>query len=345
MKKPALLLTVIVAGAVALQAAAAQQKPFSRLNSEILEVTPPPDRVRGVPGKMTVQRNPCRTLPTADTRRRIVDVAVQEWAFFGFSIVEPDVEEDDVSFEPFSSPLDFTLRTREAERVASTIAGYWAVTAEGSGIVASQNRSWNGPDGAGARWVAPWSAAFISWVMCEAGLGNSSQFQRAIAHHVYIDQAIRARDGNASQAAFVAYDDAEAAIEPGDLLCTSRRPVYRNLNERRRQMGEGARTHCDVVVKVDEAAAQILTIGGNVRRSVTLKVLPAGRGRGKYLHPLEQPMMGRVRKVFAHLKLRAKSIEANALDNSPAIKAHGCVAALPDARLLASLSPGFRRSC
>ena len=104
-----------------------------------------------------------------------------------------------------------------------------------------QNDSWNGPRGIASRWNAPWSAAFVSWVMCEAGLGGTNQFRRAVAHHAYIDQAIRACDGRASQAAFTAYDAGETAIEPGDLLCSSRRPAYRAIAERRRQMGVGAR--------------------------------------------------------------------------------------------------------
>jgi hypothetical protein len=295
--------------------------------------------VTGAPGQMTVRRNACRTLPTADTRRRIVDVAVQEWAFFGFSMVEPDADEDDFAFEPFPWYRDFEpVRAEEAARVASSIAGYWAVTAEGPGIVANQNRAWTGPDGIGSRWIAPWSAAFISWVMCEAGLGDASQFQRAIAHHVYIDQAIRARDGKAPQAAFVAYDAGEKAIEPGDLLCTSRRPVYKNLAQRRGQMGEGARTHCDVVVKVDEPGNRVFAIGGNVRRSVSMKVLPAASQPGKPMRLLEQPMLGRIRPVFAHLKLRAKPIEANALDTSPTIKVVACAKTLriPSLRLPAA---------
>jgi hypothetical protein len=145
--------------------------------------------------------------------------------------------------------------------------------------------------------------------MCEGGLGSPDQFQRAIAHHVYIDQGIRARDQNAPRAAFVAYDVGEAAIAPGDLLCTARRPAYGALKDRRRQIGTGARTHCDIVVKVDVAAQRMLAIGGNVRGTVGLKIMPA-RTRG--------------RPVFAHLKLRTAPSDGDAFDTSPTIKALGC---------------------
>jgi hypothetical protein len=172
-----------------------------------------------------------------------------------------------------------------------------------------------------ARWNAPWSAAFISWVMCEAGLGSTNQFQRAVAHHAYLDQAIRARDGRAAQAAFAAYETGESAMMPGDMLCSSRRPVYRSLAERRRQMGAGARTHCDIVVKVDEARERILVIGGNVRGIVSVKLLRAERRTGQ---PLRVVDPDEERPIFAHLKLRADPIEANPLRSSPAMRAFAC---------------------
>ena len=258
------------------------------------------ERVRGVPGTMSVQQRDCRSQPTSTIRRRIVDVAVQEWGFFGFRTAAPaddganDPPEEEGRRRPRLSPV-------EAARVAPSIAGYWAVTAEGSWIVARQNDRWNGPDGIAARWNAPWSAAFISWVMCEAGLGTTAQFQRAIAHHAYIDQALRQRDSGAPQAAFVAYDAGEAVIEPGDLLCSSRRPLYRTLADRRRQMGVGARSHCDIVVKVDEAARRVHAIGGNVRGVVSLKQLPTVQLPGK---ALAAHTGNDERPIFAHLKLR-----------------------------------------
>ena len=207
------------------------------------------------------------------------------------------------------------------------------MTPEGPWIVGRQNDRWNGPDGIAARWNAPWSAAFVSWVMCAAGLGATTQFQRAIAHHTYIDQAIRARDGRAPQAAFVAYDAGETAIEPGDLLCSSRRPAYHTIAERRRQMGIGARSHCDIVVKVDEARERILAIGGNVRGVVSLKLLPAVREAGR---PLRLDTRDGERPMFAHLKLRGAPIDANALDMSPTIAASRCVVRSPTPAVVAA---------
>jgi hypothetical protein len=294
----------------------AQQIGVERLAPDVFDVVPPSALVRGEPGRMRLQSPECRTLPLAETRRRIVDVAVQEWAFFGFRISD---QADTGSGSRRRGPR---LGAQEAARVAASIAGYWAVTPEGAWIVERQNDRWNGARGVGARWNAPWSAAFLSWVMCEAGLGSASQFQRAVAHHSYIDQAIRARDGRAPRAAFTAYDAGEMPIEPGDLVCSSRRPVYRTLAERRRQMGVGARSHCDVVGSVDETRGRILAIGGNVRGAVTLKLFPAVGRPGELLRLAgardDRPM-------FAHLKLRAASIEADALHESPTVRTLGCV--------------------
>jgi hypothetical protein len=262
-----------------------------------------------------------------------VDIAVQEWAFFGFTVVDQTSDRASVDRAPTGRPTVGAaapgqrrpgrrfrwLDPDESARVAHTIAGYWAVTPEGGWILGNQNEEWNGAAGVAARWRDPWSAAFISWVVCESGLGDSNRFQRAVAHHVYIDQAIRARDSAASRAAFVAYDIGEQAIEPGDLLCSGRRPAYRTLADRRRQMGDGARTHCDIVVKLDESVGRVFAIGGNVRGSVSLKLFPAVRtGEGDVR--LARGAGG----LFAHLKLRAAPVEADALDTAPTMKAIQC---------------------
>jgi len=295
--------------------------------------SPAAARVTGAPGEMRITRTGCQASATMtpDLRRRIVDIATREWAFFNHGVIDQtigEVDEDEVpaEFRTFGRGRP-RIPPAEAARVASTIAGYWAVTPEGGWILDRQNDAWTGPAGAGARWNSPWSAAFISWVMCEAGVGDTNTFLRAVAHHRYIDQAIRARDGNARQSAFVAYDAGEAAIIPGDMLCSGRRPAYLSLAERRRQLGQGATTHCDIVVSVDVERRRFLAIGGNVRSAVSLKIIPGEwDARTERLRPLRfdratlgnNPYRG-ARPVFAHLKMRAEAIPARALvcANSP----------------------------
>jgi hypothetical protein len=293
----------------------AQQAVLERLPREQLDVLAPSSRVSGAPGAMTVRHTACRTLPDAEVRRRLVEIAAQEWAFFGFITVDQTPREPDG--EPTRRPRGFRwLNPELSARVAPTIAGYWSATPQGSWILADQNEEWNGPDGVASRWRYPWSAAFLSWVMCEGGLGDTSRFQRAVAHHTYIDQAIAARDNGQGRAAFVAHDIGAVAIEPGDLLCSGRRPGYRSIAERRRQTGDGARTHCDLVVKLDDDTNRILAIGGNVRGVVSLKRLPATRDAGGHLRPSIPPARG---GVFAHLELRVASIDANAFDRAAAL--------------------------
>lgn len=346
------LAAVLMAAAPTL--VAQQTTPFPRLPAALLEVAAPITRVQGEPRNLRLLQRPCRTLDTATSRRRIIDIAVQEWAFFGFPIVDSTSFDDEATSGGAPAPLDVPptgdggfrrprVPPAEAMRIAPSIAGYWAVTAQGSWIVERQNERWRGPEGDGARWRDPWSAAFISWVMCEAGLGTDAQFHRAVAHHTYVDQAIRARDGRAPQAAYTAYDSGEAAIEPGDLLCSARRPSYRTLAERRRQAGAGARMHCDIVVKIDAAAGRLMAIGGNVRSRVAMKVLPATIGPRGHLRMPELPPGSRARSVFAHLKLNAPAIGPNPLDQSPTVKAIACASGTPAIAYLAAANLALPR--
>ena len=321
------LLLALSAAVAAASAGYAQQAVFDRLSPDLFDVMPPSERVRGVPGTMTIQHTSCRSLPIEEVRRRIVDLAVQEWGFFGFTVVDQTrVEPPGRTAQTDRIPRTARggrrrwsrLSAADTARVADSIAGYWTVTPEGSWIIDRQNQRWE-DSGSGARWRTPWSAAFVSWLMCESGLDESAEFRRAVAHHTYIDQAIRERDAGGSRAAFTAYEIGETTISPGDLLCSGRRPGYRTLAERRRQMGEGARTHCDVVVKLDDAHDRILTIGGNVRGTVGLKLMPAVRAPDVGLRP-----EGGTRRMFAHLKLRAEPIEPDALDRSPTMQAVVC---------------------
>lgn len=325
------LATVLAATSIGL----AQQTSFDRLPPDQLDVAPPSARVAGTLGDLTIRETSCRSLPSEQIRRRIVNVAAQEWGFFGFTVVDQTrVEPRDTARAARTARGGrrrwSRLSAADTARVADSIAGYWTVTPEGGWIIDRQNQRWS-DSGSGARWRTPWSAAFVSWVMCESGLDDSAEFRRAVAHHTYIDQAIRARNGRGSQALFTAYDIGETTISPGDLLCSGRRPAYRTLAERRRQLGEGARTHCDVVVKLDEARGRILTIGGNVRGTVGLKLMPAVREPETGLRP-----EGGTRRLFAHLKLDAEAIEPDALDRSPTMLALGCVDRLQAPQLAAA---------
>ena len=312
----------LVAALTAFSVGNAQQVYVERLSIDQLEVLSPAARISGTRGEMRITDNSCRVSSGDQLRRRIVDVVVQEWGFFGFTVVDQTSTDDSAQSGRRTRGRGSRLSPQTLARVADSIAGYWSITSDGAWILDRQNAVWRGPRGIGADWRDPWSAAFVSWVMCESGLGEVSQFRRAVAHHKYIDQAIEARGKELSQSAFVAYDVGELAIEPGDLLCSARRSAYRSIEERRNDLGNGIRSHCDIVMKVDAANDRILAIGGNVRDSVSLKLLPAvfSREQGSAAPSVRSVGQDR-RTVFAHLKLRAGSVETDALENSPTIRA------------------------
>jgi len=156
--------------------------------------------------------------------------------------------------------------------------------------------------------------------MCESGLGDLRKFRRAIAHHSYIDQAITAREDNESLSAYIAYDTGEQVIEPGDMLCRGSRPNYASLAARREQLGVGARTHCDIVVKLDPQNQRIMLIGGNVRGWVNLKLLPAEANEAG----LFAPVAYNGRHIFAHLKLQADAVPNNVFERSPTLQSLSC---------------------
>ena len=316
-------------------ASGASEQP-GRLPRTEFDVIPPAERVMGTRGDITIWQTACRIGPTANARRRIVDIAVQEWVAMRFQTVDATNAESrliprGIAPDALNPLLPRPRIVAEYPRLGipdydgradQTIAGYWSATPQGARVLAAQNRAWNGPGGNEVSWVEPWSAAFISWVMCEAGLGDPAQFARSAAHISYIDQAIQARDAMAPEAAYVAYDAGEAPINPGDLLCNSRDGTqYRNLADARQAFGSNAATHCDVVVKLDERKRRLLVIGGNVLSSVSLTILPLRQDGARYLRPVLQSEIAGARRIFAHLKLRADPIEPNALDNSPAIRA------------------------
>lgn len=322
----------LIAALAALIAVPAQAQ-VSRLPREQFDVITPESRIGGERGDLKVIQPQCRVGPTHWARRRIVDIAVQEWAVFGYQTADARVVEtrrlSDGVVADEANPLRPAPRSarsflrlggwEDEPRFDKVIAGYWSSTDDGPKVIERQNRLWDRA-GADVNWVEPWSAAFVSWVMCETGLGEMAQFERHIAHRVYIDQAIRARDGQAPEAAFVAHDAGEQALEPGDLVCNARGGVnYRSLADRRLEFGEHAPTHCDIVVRV--ADDRINVIGGNVVQGVTLTILPLTGEGSPYPRPVSGDDLAGSRTVFAHLKLRADPIEPDAMDHSPTIRA------------------------
>lgn len=105
----------------------------------------------------------------------------------------------------------------------------------------------------------PWSAAFISWVMKQAGAKD--QFDYSASHSVYIRRAIENKKAN--KGSWKGYKPSEVKVEKGDLICYAR-----PISDKYDATGRYA-SHCDIVHDVDRKSKVVRAIGGNVSNSVT----------------------------------------------------------------------------
>lgn len=133
-----------------------------------------------------------------------------------------------------------------------------------------------------------WSAAFISYVIRQAGVTEKNKFQQSAAHHHYIYDAFAtsvAETKNATDAhLYRACPIFNTRPRVGDMVCYQRMPSLAKATDaevRERVLSEASankphsvtKTHCDVVVHIDEKAAKAYVVGGNVQQSVTVKKL------------------------------------------------------------------------
>jgi hypothetical protein len=135
-----------------------------------------------------------------------------------------------------------------------------------------------------------WSAAFVGAVMRDAGLDKET-FAYGAAHVAYISaavaQSVRDVTGGEGEHLYRACDPALTKPRPGDLYCYhrhvegTRNPYVQNgsslFRSIFRDFADGApriiRTHCDIVVRNDQAVRRVTVIGGNVHNAVTERVL------------------------------------------------------------------------
>ncbi len=118
----------------------------------------------------------------------------------------------------------------------------------------------------------PWSAAFISYVMVQAGVPG---FRASPSHVDYVRDAWRNPDSP-----YTMVDPNSGAPAVGDLLCFVRGSAaidgYGGLQAwLSRNPDSMLAMHCDAVVDVSNGVASL--VGGNVLQSVTLRMLPVNR--------------------------------------------------------------------
>ena len=198
------------------------------------------DQIVYIPGTDTppVDDTPRPETPTTGSiTNNIVEIARQELTFF----------------------QDGALKENESGAI-ERVNEYW------------QNVGRDDLDGTDRDW--PWSAAFISWVMKEAGA--SDRFEYSASHSTYIADAVASRKNGDSDAAFIAYRLDEYSPQVGDLVGFSRQagitfdsqPPYKS--------------HTDIVVAVRDG--EIDVIGGNTSDSVTLRTFQTD-AQGRLIDP------------------------------------------------------------
>ena len=139
--------------------------------------------------------------------------------------------------------------------MTSLLDGYWKAA----------KSSLQAQGGCGAK--APWSAAFISYIMKNSGV---IEFPYATSHNVYIKKA-RDNKNTGGSYSWYGYDATtpDAKVGIGDLLCYTRDASI-NVGWNDIDPAKGTATHCDCVVAIDTTTnvpfAKV--IGGNVSDSV-----------------------------------------------------------------------------
>jgi hypothetical protein len=196
----------------------------------------------------------CQPLPARKVRQRILNIALREWAAFGYQSL--DLSKPQPAAVPnFPPPSAARPRSERAKSLLTRIAGFWAVAPFGIKHIEDQNRRWMAyPD---QEWRDHWSAAFTSWVMCRAGL-TRAQFRRSIAHIEYIKYSVE------NDLSIFGPKLPPSLPDEGDLLCASEGKVDRDrpVDPGELESLRGLLLHCYIVVRSAKSATYV--VGGNV---------------------------------------------------------------------------------
>jgi hypothetical protein len=178
----------------------------------------------------------------AGMARRIVEICNQEWERFGNGSKS---ETDDPQY----------LR----------VGDYWNILGiPYTGRTLVHNKA------TGKQQNPPWSSAFISFVLKEAGAGDG--FKYAQAHCHYVQDYVKGRNGGVYEAMHPDF----YIPKPGDILHYGRlgAELYDFAEAQAAyQMDSFYSSHSDIVIEIDQTAAALHTIGGNVSNSVGRKTI------------------------------------------------------------------------
>ena len=110
-----------------------------------------------------------------------------------------------------------------------------------------------------------WSAAFISYVVYEAG--GYSGFKYSQSHCDYVREAIKGQKKEDKNYPFWCYDRNKEKPKLGDIVCCWRNE--KTTYDQASQNEEWYASHCDIIVGIDKQ--KVFTIGGNVNNSASVR--------------------------------------------------------------------------
>jgi len=154
---------------------------------------------------------------------------------------------------------DTTLRESD-EKAVARLRQYWLSVGRQTKEIQLKDSLWQE--------LHPWSSAFISWVMSKAGAAK--KFKVCPNHAGYVVWA--RKNLQSKKETFIAYDICDqkcAWPEPGDLICKNRDGNNFSLAT----ITASDISHSDIVVEVDTLTRTIVTIGGNVRNTVSKRII------------------------------------------------------------------------
>lgn len=187
--------------------------------------------------------NPAELSPLKQT---ILSLAKREWEFFGRQTVFFDGELESIP--------RVGMWEDDEEVYAVRVNWYW--------------RAVERPRYTGNDCKQPWSAAFVSWIMREAGIPGG-QFLPSDSHWGYLTRIMAAAEHDPN-GAFQPHGITEYQPRPGDLICATRGNSDMSPPSGQNPwlvLLEHRKLHCDIVV--EREGDTLASIGGNVRNSVS----------------------------------------------------------------------------
>ena len=187
-----------------------------------------------------------KSFPVHSWKYKIAKIANNEWLYFGQQKVVIDENEESIPHVGIWEDDDYSHSNR--------INQYWRAV----GVSRLSGKDCK----------EPWSAAFISWIMQEAGVPEYL-FPPASAHRSYLNHFLA--NAHNPGAVLIPHTIQEYKPKPGDLICANRgrstpAKVIEVLPD-----SLNAKLHCDIVVETKGQTLQ--AIGGNVRNSVSKTIL------------------------------------------------------------------------